>query len=557
MSADEFIAERVGQVVGGRWTLDRLLGAGGMAAVYAAHDAGGQVAAVKVLHPEMCVRRDVRERFLREGQAANRINHRGAVRVYEQGSIGDDVVFLVMELLDGETLGERVVRHGTLPVPEVLDVLDQVLDVLVAAHAAGIVHRDLKPDNLFVTTGGQVKVLDFGLARLLDAVPGDFKTRTGAALGTYPYMAPEQALGRSSEIDGRADLFALGATAFRILAQRKVHEAESDAELLMAMASKPAPALDSVAPHVPAPVAAVVDLALAFSRDARYPDARAMQGDVRAVRHGGHPPHAMSRRSVRGAPTSVGMSRPPGSSAVAPTIPDDPLAPSSPFSSQPLSVAAAETTAPMSGAPPVQTSVPPASATVSALASDAEPARSRRRGRLLVVAVLATGFVGLAALVGVAALALNWEQLVGEPAADEQTRASATTGSDDTQSLGPLPALSVATTASAGVAEPGPAANESQGEPVQRAESSQATEPVQRAKHLKPAAPGADDAGESASPEVDESEVPAGDQPPDTADPPSTSVRSTGNAKPPQARGKPEKRGGRGKRKGRGKKDDD
>ncbi|MGC4066025.1 MAG: protein kinase [Polyangiaceae bacterium] len=107
-------------------------------------------------------------------------------------------------------------------------------------------HRDLKPENLFLTREGRIKVLDFGLARLLEDGPTSFRTRTGAALGTLPYMAPEQALGRRNEVDARTDLFALGATAFRLLAGRKIHEAPSEAELLMRMASEPAPPVDSV-----------------------------------------------------------------------------------------------------------------------------------------------------------------------------------------------------------------------------------------------------------------------------------------------------------------------
>jgi serine/threonine-protein kinase len=177
----------------------------------------------------------------------------------------------------------------------------------VRAHDRGIVHRDLKPDNLFVTRDGQMKILDFGVARLLHDAPGGHKTATGVALGTLPYMAPEQALGRREEIDGRVDLFSLGATAFRILAGRKVHEADSDAELLIAMASKPAPPLASVLSSASADVCAVVDLALAFSREARYPDARTMQEDVRAVRRGEPPPFATRRLSAREQSTRLDM----------------------------------------------------------------------------------------------------------------------------------------------------------------------------------------------------------------------------------------------------------
>jgi serine/threonine-protein kinase len=297
-SDQELFARRIGQVVGGKWTLERLLGSGGMAAVYAARDPGGTVGAVKLLHPEMSIRRDVRERFVREGLVPNQLGHPGAVQILEHGA-SEQESYLVMELLSGESLGERVNRHGGLAPSELLDYLDQVLDVLVAAHAKGIIHRDLKPENLFVTAEGRLKMLDFGLARMLDDVPGSFKTRTGLALGTLPYMAPEQALGRREDIDGRVDLFALGATAFRILSRRKVHEANSEAELLIAMATKAAPPLASVAPSVPPEVCAIVDLALAFAKEARYPDARTMQEDVRAVLRGQKPAFAAARLSVR------------------------------------------------------------------------------------------------------------------------------------------------------------------------------------------------------------------------------------------------------------------
>jgi serine/threonine protein kinase len=307
---EAFVEARVGQTIGQRWTLRRVLGVGGMAAVYEANDDSGAEVAVKVLHPEFGSRSEVRERFLREGYVANRVGHPGAVRVLEHGAADDDNVFLVMERLRGESLGDLIAREGTYPLPDLLELLNQVLDVLAAAHEAGIVHRDLKPDNLFLTEDGTIKVLDFGVARVLEGAPDDLRTRTGMAMGTLSYMAPEQALGQSSEIDGRIDLFALGATAFRILAQRRIHEADTDAGLLVAMATKPAPPLLSVAPGVPPEVAAIVDLALAFSRDARYPDARTMQSDVVAVQRGEAPPFAMGRLSTRDQATQTGLLAP-------------------------------------------------------------------------------------------------------------------------------------------------------------------------------------------------------------------------------------------------------
>jgi serine/threonine-protein kinase len=297
-SDEELAARRIGQTVG-RYRLERVIGVGGMAAVYAARAADGAVAAIKILHPEMSLRRDVRERFLREGYVANSIQHPGAVRALEHGDAPESGVFLALELLQGETLTERFKRHGSLPHAELLDYADQVLDVLAVAHQRGVVHRDLKPDNLFVTHEGRIKILDFGLARLKEAAPSDYRTRTGMALGTLPYMAPEQALGRRDEIDQRVDLFALGATLFRLVSGRKIHESPSEAELLIAMASKPAPSVLSVAPNVSPDLGRVIDLALAFSRDARYPDARTMQADVRALRAGARPPYATQRFSER------------------------------------------------------------------------------------------------------------------------------------------------------------------------------------------------------------------------------------------------------------------
>jgi serine/threonine protein kinase len=302
------IQSREGELVGGRWRLERLLGRGGMAVVYAARDSAGHVAAVKVLHSILSSHREVRERFVREAYAANQVEHAGAVRILEHGEDGDDLVYLVMEMLVGESLGERFFRSGTLEVPLVLDVLDQVLDVLVAAHDKGVVHRDLKPDNLFLTTDGRVKVLDFGLARLLEGVPDQIRTKTGLTMGTLAYMPPEQALGKRELIDGQVDLYALGATAFRILAGRKIHPIKGDAELLMKTVSTPAPPLGSVAPKLPLGVCQVVDVALGFTKIDRYPDARTMQADVRAVRMGQAPPHASQRLQGKGKAGTMVMS---------------------------------------------------------------------------------------------------------------------------------------------------------------------------------------------------------------------------------------------------------
>jgi eukaryotic-like serine/threonine-protein kinase len=285
--SDPQAAERVGIVLNEKWTLERLVGVGGMAAVYAGRHRNGARAAVKVLHPELARHKEVRERFQREGYAANRVDHPGVVKVLD-----DDVVatgadagtaYLVMELLQGESLQDRLERGFVLGERDFLDLAVQVLDVLQVAHERGVVHRDLKPENLFYARDEaepgktRVKVLDFGLARLLDT---QAITTYGLALGTPSFMSPEQAGGRVDEIDGRTDLFALAATGFRLRAGRRIHEADSPIEVVAMMARLPAPRIGTIVPDVSPPYARIIDRALEFKREDRYGTAAAMRTDV-------------------------------------------------------------------------------------------------------------------------------------------------------------------------------------------------------------------------------------------------------------------------------------
>lgn len=276
---------RVGRVLRGKWHLDALLGVGGMAAVYAATHRNGKRAAIKVLHPELSVHGHVRSRFLKEGYVANRVDHPGAVQVLDDDTDDDGSLYLVMELLDGESLERRQARLGRLAPDEVLAATDQLLDVLAAAHEKGIVHRDIKPENVFLTRDGVIKVLDFGIARLRELSTASSATRTGATMGTPAFMPPEQARGLWDEVDGRSDLWAVGATMFSLVTGRMVHEARTTNEQLLAAMTEPAAPLSTAAPDVPEPVAAVVDHALAYRKEDRFPDARAMQDAVRRAYH--------------------------------------------------------------------------------------------------------------------------------------------------------------------------------------------------------------------------------------------------------------------------------
>jgi serine/threonine-protein kinase len=279
---------RLGMVLQQKWKLESVLGVGGMAAVYAATHRNGKRVAVKMLHAELGHDDELKKRFLQEGYAANTIQHEGAVSVLDDDTAPDGSAFIVMELLEGETIDqrwERCVRK--LPLQEVLGMADQLLGVLAAAHAKNVVHRDIKPENLFLTKSGALKVLDFGIARVHEAQQARAtSTRAGMVMGTPAFMAPEQARARWDEVDGRTDLWAVGATMFTLLSGRFVHEGGSSNEQLILSATQHAPPLASVAPEVPGPVTAIVDRALAFERDRRWPDAPTMQQAVRLAMDG-------------------------------------------------------------------------------------------------------------------------------------------------------------------------------------------------------------------------------------------------------------------------------
>jgi eukaryotic-like serine/threonine-protein kinase len=273
----DYARARVGKSITSKYRLERLIGCGGMAAVYEAVHRNGHRVAIKMLHPHLSIESDLRTRFLREGYVANKVNHSGAVRVADDDVTDDGAVFLVMELLEGETLDARWERQGRrLPLREVCELAGQLLDVLAAAHAQRVVHRDIKPENLFLTSDGVLKVLDFGIARLQEPSGSEGATRTGRMIGTPAFMPPEQALGRSRQIDGQTDLWAAGATMFTLAAGQFVHEAETMEEMLVHAASRPARSIAALLPGIPLDVARVIDRALAFKKEERWPDAAAM-----------------------------------------------------------------------------------------------------------------------------------------------------------------------------------------------------------------------------------------------------------------------------------------
>jgi eukaryotic-like serine/threonine-protein kinase len=276
---------RVGSLIGGKWRIERVLGIGGMASVYyAVHQHNQRQVAIKILHQEFCHVEDIRRRFSLEARAANRVNHRGAVPVLDDGVLPNGTPYMVMDFLEGISLQQRWENCDCkLSVEEVFGVTERLLEILDAAHHAGVLHRDIKPENIFLTTDGEVKLLDFGISKLNDADAQSHKTQVGSTMGTPAFMSPEQARGRWDELDPRADLFAVGATMYALLSGRPIHQADTANELLLKVMTEPAASLRIAAPDVPEAAAHVVDKAIAFDKNHRFPSAQEMALAVHAV----------------------------------------------------------------------------------------------------------------------------------------------------------------------------------------------------------------------------------------------------------------------------------
>ncbi len=330
------VEQRVGTTLRGKYRVDRVLGIGGMAAVYAATNVKVERrCAVKMLLAELSNIPEIHKRFLREGRAANLVQHRGVVDVLDSDDAEDGTAFLVMEMLEGTSL-EAVAEHpaNRLDLRRALLVAHELCSVLDVAHANGIVHRDIKPANLFLTKEGRLKVLDFGIARVRDAQSGT-ATQAGAPLGTPAFMTPEQAIGAVEQIGPRTDVWAVGATLFTLISGRHVHEGRSVPEVIVFAATKHAPSLASVAPETPHQVVEIVDRALAFDVDSRWESAAAMRDAIantfvalfgQKVPADGLIPHATPAVSPPAA-AAVGIVRDGGTAPlVAPARPSSPRA---------------------------------------------------------------------------------------------------------------------------------------------------------------------------------------------------------------------------------------
>jgi serine/threonine-protein kinase len=246
-----------GALLAGKYRIERLLGRGGMGAVFAAqHEVLGRRVAIKLLLTDTAQSEEGLQRFLNEARAAARLDSEHITRLMDFGTLENGLPFMVLEFLAGQDLGQVLAERGPLPVAEVVDYMLQACEALAQAHAAGIIHRDLKPSNLFLAQRGdgslRIKVLDFGISKINNpaAVTPKSLTSTRALLGTPYYMSPEQ-LARPKEVDARADVWQLGANIFELLVGQPPFMQESLGELLYAIMNQPVPSIREKRPDVP------------------------------------------------------------------------------------------------------------------------------------------------------------------------------------------------------------------------------------------------------------------------------------------------------------------
>jgi serine/threonine-protein kinase len=261
---------RQGSVLMGKWQIDELLGIGGCAAVYSATHRSGSRFAIKIAHADQLKSPQDLERFRREPYIANRIGHPAVVRVFDDGTTEEGLPFFVMELLEGEPVGASVQRGEPRTFGEVVEIARTMLSVLEVAHPMGIVHRDLKPSNFFRCTSGELKLLDFGIARSVDL---DELTQSGMMLGTPAFMAPEQALARRDLVGPQTDIFAIGASSLVLLKGGPLREGN---ELALA-AIEALPSAEDMGLRGPREILRVFERAVSFHVDARFPTAHAMR----------------------------------------------------------------------------------------------------------------------------------------------------------------------------------------------------------------------------------------------------------------------------------------
>src|SRR5688572_24861732 len=290
----------------GKYRIVGKIGQGAMGEVYKAHDAVlNRMVAIKTINADLGADETLRKRFQREAQSAARLNHPNIITVYDYGEERNKI-YMAMELLEGTDLKQTIARRRPLSLDDKLEIMDQMCDGLAFAHAGDIVHRDLKPANIHLLANGQVKIMDFGLARL----GGSEMTRTGMVMGTPHYMSPEQV--RGERADSRSDIFSLGCVFYELLTYRKPFDADSMHAVLFKVMQEEPPPVTTLVPDLPHVLQDLLDRTLAkdptsgcSTRDScaprcRWPARRSRRGGATS-RWPSCPPRTLPRRRPRAA----------------------------------------------------------------------------------------------------------------------------------------------------------------------------------------------------------------------------------------------------------------
>src|SRR3954453_7665729 len=242
-------------VLAGKNRIDHLIGKGGMGSVWSAVHLGlGQRVAVKLISRKYASSREARHRFDLEAKAVAQLRSKHVVQIYDNGETTDGTPYIVIELLDGESLDRRIEKVRRMALPAAVRIVSQVGRALARAHALGIVHRDLKPENIFLARAQDedeeiAKVLDFGIAKIKNPETGDSGTRTGAVLGTPLFMSPEKARGLKT-VHPRTDVYSLGMVVYTMVTGQTAFSGESFGDILLAICTKPLPPVQAVAPWI-------------------------------------------------------------------------------------------------------------------------------------------------------------------------------------------------------------------------------------------------------------------------------------------------------------------
>ncbi len=269
-------------LLGGRYVLRELLGSGGMAKAYLAHDEVlDRDIALKVLREQYAENDEFVERFRREARSAAALSHPNVVSIYDRGEFEDGTYYIAMEYLPGGTLKDRILERGTLPSSTVVEVANQVAEALRAAHEKGVVHRDIKPQNVLVTENGAMKVADFGIAR---AAAATTISRTSVVLGTVTYMAPEQAMGEPAS--PRSDLYSLGVVLYEMLTGEVPFKAETPVAISMKHVNEPPRALRELNSEIPEGIEVLTMKLLSKAPQDRHQSADALLADLARIEEG-------------------------------------------------------------------------------------------------------------------------------------------------------------------------------------------------------------------------------------------------------------------------------